>query len=54
MAAEKSTSFFWDRLVPTIYSAGAAVVIAGAYGENYTHMNNSLSWLLTAGLINRG
>ncbi|PWJ60592.1 gliding motility-associated protein GldL [Dyadobacter jejuensis] len=30
MAKNSGPSFFWDRLVPTIYSAGAAVVILGA------------------------
>ena len=30
MAAAKSTNFFWDRLVPTIYSVGAAIVVTGA------------------------
>jgi len=49
MAAAKSTNFFWDRLVPTIYSAGAAVVVLGAMAK-IQHIS-SLSWLLTAGLI---
>lgn len=49
MAAAKSSSFFWDRLVPTIYSAGAAVVIAGAWAK-ITH-NEQFGWLLTAGLL---
>ena len=30
MAKNSGPSFVWDRLVPTIYSAGAAVVILGA------------------------
>ncbi|GAB2801790.1 hypothetical protein GCM10027275_54940 [Rhabdobacter roseus] len=30
MAKNNGPSFFWDRLVPTLYSAGAAVVIMGA------------------------
>jgi gliding motility-associated protein GldL len=30
MAKNNGVSFFWDRLVPTAYSAGAAVVILGA------------------------
>ncbi|QRR03606.1 type IX secretion system motor protein PorL/GldL [Dyadobacter sandarakinus] len=30
MAKNSGPSFFWDKLVPTIYSAGAAVVILGA------------------------
>jgi gliding motility-associated protein GldL len=30
MAKNSGPNFFWDRLVPTIYSAGAAVVILGA------------------------
>lgn len=34
MAANNGgTSFFWDRLIPTIYAAGAAVVILGAMGK---------------------
>ncbi|GAB4029508.1 type IX secretion system motor protein PorL/GldL [Spirosoma gilvum] len=49
MAADKSVNFFWDRLVPTIYSAGAAVVIAGAWAK-ITH-NEQFGWLLTAGLL---
>lgn len=49
MAAAKSVSFFWDRLVPTIYSAGAAVVVLGAMAK-IQHIS-SLGWLLTAGLI---
>lgn len=50
MAAPKSSvNFFWDRLVPTIYSAGAAVVVLGAMAK-IQHIS-SLSWLLTAGLI---
>ena len=49
MAAAKSSNFFWDRLVPTIYSAGAAIVVLGAWAK-ITH-NEQLGWLLTAGLI---
>ena len=49
MAAAKSTNFIWDRLVPTIYSAGAAVVVLGAMAK-IQHIS-SLSWLLTVGLI---
>lgn len=30
MAKNSGPNFFWDKLVPTIYSAGAAVVILGA------------------------
>lgn len=30
MAKSSGPNFFWDKLVPTIYSAGAAVVILGA------------------------
>ncbi|WP_159472012.1 gliding motility protein GldL [Dyadobacter sp. 3J3] len=30
MAKSNGSSFLWDKLVPTIYSAGAAVVIMGA------------------------
>ena len=48
MAAGR-TNFFWDRLVPTIYSAGAAVVVLGAMAK-IQHIT-SLGWLLTAGLI---
>ncbi|OIN58876.1 type IX secretion system motor protein PorL/GldL [Arsenicibacter rosenii] len=48
MAAGK-TNFFWDRLVPTIYSAGAAIVVLGAMAK-IQHIT-SLGWLLTAGLI---
>lgn len=49
MAAAKSVNFFWDRLVPTIYSAGAAIVVLGAMAK-IQHIS-SLGWLLTAGLI---
>lgn len=49
MAAGKSTNFFWDRLVPTIYSAGAAVVIFGAWAK-ITH-NEQFGWMLTLGLL---
>lgn len=49
MAANKKANFFWDRLVPTIYSAGAAVVVLGAMAK-IQHINE-LSWLLTFGLI---
>lgn len=49
MASAKSTNFFWDRIVPTIYSAGAAVVVLGAMAK-IQHIQ-SLGWLLTAGLI---
>ncbi|CCH55654.1 gliding motility-associated protein GldL [Fibrisoma limi BUZ 3] len=48
MAAGKA-NFLWDRLIPTIYSAGAAVVVLGAMAK-IQHIN-SLSWLLTVGLI---
>lgn len=48
MAAGK-VNFFWDRLVPTIYSAGAAVVIMGAWAK-ITH-NEQFGWMLTAGLL---
>lgn len=33
MAKNSGPSFFWDKLVPTIYSAGAAVVILGALAK---------------------
>ena len=49
MAAAKSSNFFWDRLVPTIYSAGAAVVIFGAWAK-ITH-NEQFGWMLTLGLL---
>lgn len=49
MAAANKVNFFWDRLVPTIYSAGAAVVVLGAWAK-IQHIS-SLGWLLTAGLI---
>ncbi len=49
MAADKSTNFFWDRLVPTIYSAGAAVVIFGAWAK-ITH-NEQFGFMLTVGLL---
>ena len=49
MAAAKSVNFFWDRLVPTIYSAGAAVVIFGAWAK-ITH-NEQFGFMLTVGLL---
>lgn len=49
MATAKSTNFFWDRLVPTLYSAGAAVVIFGAWAK-ITH-NEQFGWMLTLGLL---
>ncbi|GAB3991714.1 hypothetical protein GCM10028807_22510 [Spirosoma daeguense] len=49
MAAKQSESFFWDRLVPTIYSAGAAVVIFGAWAK-ITH-NEQFGFMLTVGLL---
>lgn len=49
MAADKSTNFFWDRLVPTLYSAGAAVVIFGAWAK-ITH-NEQFGFMLTVGLL---
>lgn len=33
MAANSNTNFFWDRLIPTFYALGAAVVILGAMGK---------------------
>ena len=48
MAAGK-VNFFWDRLVPTIYSAGAAVVIFGAWAK-ITH-NEQFGFMLTIGLL---
>jgi len=40
---------FFDKILPTIYSAGAAVVILGAWAK-IQHIG-SLDWLLTAGLL---
>lgn len=48
MAAGK-VNFFWDRLVPTLYSAGAAVVIFGAWAK-ITH-NEQFGFMLTVGLL---
>ena len=33
MAANNGTSFFWDRVIPFVYAAGASVVILGALGK---------------------
>ncbi len=49
MAAAGKVNFFWDRLVPTIYSAGAAVVIFGAWAK-ITH-NEQFGFMLTVGLL---
>ena len=48
MAKDNGPSFFWDKLVPTIYSAGAAVVILGALAK-IQHWDFG-GPLLTAGL----
>jgi gliding motility-associated protein GldL len=48
MAKNSGPSFFWDKLVPTIYSAGAAVVILGALAK-IQHWDFG-GPLLTAGL----
>jgi gliding motility-associated protein GldL len=48
MAKNNGPSFFWDKLVPTIYSAGAAVVILGALAK-IQHWDFG-GPLLTAGL----
>ncbi len=49
MAAAGKVNFFWDRLVPTLYSAGAAVVIFGAWAK-ITH-NEQFGFMLTVGLL---
>lgn len=48
MAKSSGPNFFWDKLVPTIYSAGAAVVILGALAK-IQHWDFG-GPLLTAGL----
>ena len=48
MAKDNGPSFFWDKLVPTIYSGGAAVVILGALAK-IQHWDFG-GPLLTAGL----
>jgi gliding motility-associated protein GldL len=48
MAKNSGPSFVWDKLVPTIYSAGAAVVILGALFK-IQHWNGG-SEMLTIGL----
>ncbi len=52
MAKNSGPSFFWDKLVPTIYSAGAAVVILGALSK-IQHWDGG-SEMLTLGLGYRG
>lgn len=49
MAKNNGTSFFYDKLLPTIFSAGASVVILGALAK-IEHWENG-GWLLTAGLL---
>lgn len=48
MAKSSGPNYFWDKLVPTIYSAGAAVVILGALAK-IQHWDFG-GPLLTAGL----
>ncbi|RFS17511.1 gliding motility protein GldL [Emticicia sp. C21] len=48
MAAKKSTNFFWDRFIPTIYALGAAVVILGAMGKIMHY--EALAFMLPIGL----
>lgn len=48
MAANNDPSFFWDRFIPFIYSAGAAVVIVGAMGKIMHY--DWASWMLPVGL----
>lgn len=33
MAASNGPSFLWDRVIPTVYAVGAAIVILGAMGK---------------------
>lgn len=42
-------NFFWGRLVPTLYAAGAAVVIFGAWAK-IMHVEGANIWI-TAGLL---
>lgn len=48
MAANNGPSFFWDRFIPFVYSAGAAVVIVGAMGKIMHY--DWASWMLPVGL----
>ncbi len=48
MAANNGPSVFWDRFIPFVYSAGAAVVIVGAMGK-INHYDWA-SWMLPVGL----
>ena len=48
-AKNSSTNFFWDRLIPTIYALGAAVVILGAMGKIMHY--DALAFLLPVGLL---
>ncbi|WP_337042572.1 type IX secretion system motor protein PorL/GldL [Emticicia sp. 17c] len=48
MAAKNNTNFFWDKLVPTIYALGAAVVILGAMGKIMHY--EALAFMLPIGL----
>lgn len=48
MAANNGPSIFWDRIIPFIYSAGAAVVIVGAMGKIMHY--DWASWMLPLGL----
>ena len=48
MAANNGPSVLWDRVIPFIYSAGAAVVIVGAMGKIMHY--DWASWMLPVGL----
>ncbi|MBX2953411.1 MAG: gliding motility protein GldL [Leadbetterella sp.] len=48
MAANNGPSVFWDRFIPFVYSAGAAVVIVGAMGKIMHY--DWASWMLPVGL----
>lgn len=48
MAAINGPSVFWDRFIPFVYSAGAAVVIVGAMGKIMHY--DWASWMLPVGL----
>ncbi|MFN3588793.1 MAG: gliding motility protein GldL [Spirosomataceae bacterium] len=48
MAANNSSSFFWDKFIPFFYSVGASVVILGALGKIMHY--DWASWMLPVGL----
>lgn len=48
MAANNGTSFFWDRVIPFVYAAGASVVILGALGKIMHY--DWAGWMLPVGL----